>query len=263
MEDLITHGTGTRPGLILTALLAFMAVAAHAASANELSAAVTLPSCNGGLLRNCADTRHLSTASAGETSPFIGSPAVGGAVATFASAFSAWDAANGDSWKLVNGGNLDVRINPTIGNSASDFGGGISPVIFTLSGASAALLSQLVWTQALLVNYEPLEGPLLKPIETLDTFSFSQDAKGDNPDFPKSCTRASSGASPSKGAFCGPIYPFQYGATLSNVVLDGVRLGVDPFYDAPQGLWPNASFEAITLLSSVNASTDTGTCQRQ
>ena len=178
-------------------------------------------------------------------------------MATFASAFSAWNAANGDAWKLMNGGALNLGVSAEIGVSASNSTGGLSPVLFTLDGGSPRLLSRLEWTQALVVNYSALAGSLSKPIETLDTFSFSQDPEGHNPNFPKTCARASSGASPRGGAFCGPIYPFQYGATLSNDVLDGVRLGVDPFYDAPQGAWPNASFDAITLLSSVNPSTDT------
>ncbi len=257
MDGPIQRGMAAQPGLGVAALLAFTLVAANAARAGVVSAAVTLPSCDGGRLRNCTDTRYLSKEPAGEKSRFIGSPAVGGAVATFASAFAAWNAANGDAWKLVDGGKLDLRIDATVDVSASNSAGGLSPVIFTLGGGSAALLGKLAWTQALVVNYTPIGGALRTPIETLDTFGFSQDANGDNPGFPKTCAGASSGASPSNGAFCGPIYPFQYGATLSNRVLHGVRLGVDPFYDAPQGLWPNASFEAVALLSSVEPLMDT------
>ena len=95
------------------------------------------------------------------------------------------------------------------------------------------------------------------PSETLDTFSFSQNVEGANPSFPKTCVPASAGASPEGGAFCGPIYPFQYGSTLSDHTINGVSLGVDPFYDGPHGEWPDASFEAITLLSTVSTATDT------
>ena len=34
-------------------------------------------------------------------------------------------------------------------------------------------------------------------------------------------------------------------------------MGVDPFFDAPHGQWPDASFNAITLLSTVSPATDT------
>ena len=106
-----------------------------------------------------------------------------------------------------------------------------------------------MWTQALVVNYTALTPGLAEPIETLDTFSLREGSPG----FPTSCVPASSGASPSGGAFCDPIYPFQYGDTLANFSLAGIPLGVDPFIDAPSGLWPNASFDAITLLSAVTA----------
>jgi hypothetical protein len=39
--------------------------------------------------------------------------------------------------------------------------------------------------------------------------------------------------------------------------VDGVPLGVDPFFDAPSGLWPNASADEITLLSRVDDATHT------
>jgi hypothetical protein len=190
----------------------------------------------------------------GAGSQFSGSPVIGGSStsATFTSAFDAWDAANGDSWKLVNGGVLNLTINAYFGLDAGQYAAGLEPVIFTINGASSSLLSQLVWTQALVINYTPLQGPLAELIQTLDTFSFSQNAAGGNPNFPKTC-----GASAAGGAACGPIYPFQYGSTLSQDELDGIPLGVDPFYDAPHGEWPDASFDAITLLSTESTATDT------
>jgi hypothetical protein len=156
----------------------------------------------------------------------------------------------------VNGGSVAVSTTANIWIDAGVDGAGLGPVLFTLSG-SQTILKNLVWTQVLVVNYAPLMGALSTPIETLDTFSLSQDPAGDNPNFPKSCVPASSGASPANGAYCGPIYPFQYGTGYQNYSLNGVRLGVDPFYDAPQGDWPNASFDAITLLSSVSQATHT------
>ncbi len=250
MKDLIT-----RPSVAALTLgvSAFLAVAPSGAHATVLSRTLTLPSCEDGALTDCADTAYLDSTPADAASAFIGSPAVGGA--TFTTAFNAWNRANRDDWRLVDGGDLRLTIDATIGPGASDASGGLSPVIFTLDGGSASLLRRLVWTQALVANFTPLDGPLQSPIQTLDTFDLSQDAAGDNPSFPKTCSTPAAGAS--AGAACGPIYPFQYGSTLSRSELDGVRLGVDPFYDAPQGAWPDASFEAITLLSEVDAATDT------
>ena len=240
------------------ALAALVTLGPATGRATVESAKVSLKSCLtlSGAGADCTDTAFLNTNLVGATSQFIGAPEVGGAIATFTTAFDAWDAANGDTWKLVNGGAISVSTSPHIGLNAGVDGAGLSPVLFTVSG-SQTILKNLVWTQALVINYSPLKGPLATPEETLDTFGLSQNAAGSNPNFPKSCAAASSGASPSGGAFCGPIYPFQYGSTLENYSLDGVRLGVDPFYDAPEGDWPNASFDAITLLSSVNEHSDT------
>ena len=108
---------------------------------------------------------------------FIGSPSVNGATATFTTAFDAWDEASGGAWKLVNGGTISVSTSAYTGINASVDGAGLSPVLFTVSG-SQTILKNLVWTQALVINYSPLTGPLAKPEETLDTFSLSQNAAG-------------------------------------------------------------------------------------
>jgi hypothetical protein len=68
---------------------------------------------------------------------------------------------------------------------------------------------------------------------------------------------ASSGASPAGGAFCGPIYPFQYGSKYENYTLDGIPVGVDPFYDATQGDWTNADFDSLAPLSKASEATHT------
>ncbi len=240
------------------ALAALVTLGPATAQATVESAKLSLPSCLtlGGAGSDCTDTAFLNTNLVGATSEFIGSPSVNGATATFTTAFDAWDEASGGAWKLVNGGTISVSTSAYTGINASVDGAGLSPVLFTVSG-SQTILKNLVWTQALVINYSPLTGPLAKPEETLDTFSLSQNAAGANPNFSKACAPASSGASPSGGAFCGPIYPFQYGSTLADYSLDGRQLGGDPFYDAPEGDWPNAGFDAITLLSSVNEQTDT------
>ena len=225
-----------------------------------------------GAAPSCTVTGFLESGAVGASSDFIGSPTVPGsaAPATFASAFNAWNGANGGQWTLVDAGSqfasLGVTLNAYVGLNATQISGinvagGLSPVVFTVNGGSADVLSSLVWTQALVVNFTPLLGALAQPIQTLDTFDLSQDAAGDNPGFPTACAPASSGASPAGGADCGPIYPFQYGDTLDGyaIAVGGgiVPLGVDPFVDGPMGNWPNASFEAITLLSSVDPDTHT------
>jgi hypothetical protein len=244
--------------LALAATLVLGPVAARAAVAGG---SVTVSSCETltGTATNCIDTGFLSTTLAGANSTFLGSPMLPGSSvpATFTSAFEAWDAVNGGDWTLVNGGTASVSITPNVGLSAGPEGAGLGPVLFILGGGSAQLLGQLVWTQALVINYSPLTGPLTTPEQTLDTFSLSQNAAGSNPNFPTTCSAASSGASPAGGAFCGPIYPFQYGSEYKKDTVDGIPLGVDPFYDAPQGDWPNAFFDAVTLLSTVSEATHT------
>ena len=266
-DGLGRNASATMVGLVLSALWTLAPVRSNA---TVESVSVTAPVCDSG--PSCTDTAYFNTSSVGATSQFIGSPIIAGSStpATFASAFDAWNAANANQWTLVNGGVLSLNLAADLGPNVGPFTAGLSPVIFTLPGENAGnyvldtapsgahsivAVSQLVWTQALFINYTPLLGSLAAPIQTLDTFSLSQN--GSNPNFPATCAPASSGASPAGGAFCGPIYPFQYGSTLSGYEIDGVPLGVDPFYDAPQGDWPNASFEAVTLLSTVSAATDT------
>ncbi|RBP14429.1 hypothetical protein DFR50_109183 [Roseiarcus fermentans] len=253
----IAHkGSGAAFGRILAVLLALTAGSTHAA---VVTRSVTRSNCRAFSLIGCTDAGALNQTPVGARASFLGSPSIDGRLATFTTAFDAWDAANGKDWTLVDGGALSgVSVDATIAAGASDFAAGLSLVLFTLSGPGlASVADKLVWTQALVISYTPLRGALPGPIETLDTFDLSQDAAGDNPWFPKTCARPSAGASPAHGAFCGPIYPFQYGSTLSKDKLDGVALGTDFFYDAPQGVWPDARYQAITLLSEVDPATDT------
>jgi hypothetical protein len=228
-----------------------------------------LPTCTtlSGSASNCASVGLLDQTQGNENSQFIGAPVVPGSStpATFTSAFNAWNASNyaatGQTWTLVNGGALDVSITAfvypaTFAYPGLQLGGLIA--YFVLGGSQ--IPTNLVWTQALVTNYTALTGPLAHPIQTLDTFSLSQDAAGDNPNFPLTCSPASSSGTIDGGTFCDPIYPFQYGDTLaSQTVLDeGVYpLGIDPFIDAPAYLWPDASFDAVTLLSTVSPTSDT------
>jgi hypothetical protein len=260
MRNLVIRPAGGATGLALTALIALAPVGAQAA---VLTQSYAVASCNNGALSECTDTVSLNTTLAGAASNFIGDPTVGGSLATFTTAFDAWNAAQvaagGASWTLVNGGELNLTIHAAIGAALGNFVGGLSPVLFTISGESQLLIPDLVWTQALVVNYSPLQGALSTPMQTLDTFSLSQD--GTNLNFPTSCSTWSNGAGAQGATFCGPIYPFQYGTSLSNYGLvtpsGTIPLGDDFFYDAPAGEWPNASFDAIALLSTVNTSNDT------
>jgi hypothetical protein len=261
MRNLVIRSSGAASGLALTALLALAPAGARAAVVTQ---SYTLSSCDNGALTNCTDTLSLNTTLAGAASDFIGNPNFGGSLATFTTAFNAWNAAQvaagGPNWTLVDGGALsNVTIQAYIGASEGNFVAGLSPVLFTIGGETQVQIPNLVWTQALVVNYSPLLGTLSTPFQTLDTFSLSQD--GTNPNFPTSCSTWSNGAGSANATFCGPIYPFQYGTSYVNYGLvtpsGTIPLGADFFYDAPQGGWPNASFDAITLLSTVNASTDT------
>jgi hypothetical protein len=144
----------TWSGLALASILTLEPAVAHT---TVLTGSVTVSSCDTltGTAKNCIDTGFHSTALAGANSTFVGSPEAAGSriPATFNSAFDAWDVANGDDWTLVNGRSANVSINAYVGISASPEGAGLSPVLFTLSGGSAQLLSKLVWTQPLVVNY--------------------------------------------------------------------------------------------------------------
>jgi hypothetical protein len=249
---------------------AFLSLAPFASQAQIVVDQATLPSCvtTSGPEINCKDTAFidagfLSSQFYNADSTFIGSPTLPGSsmAPTFTDAFKAWNDANGGLWTLQNGGILQgVSIKSVLfGPAASqdmggDFVAGGDLILITLNG-SRKKLANLVWTQALFINYTPVLGPLPAPIVALDTFDLSQN--GSNPDFPKTCVAASSGASPSGGAFCGPIYPFQYGTMLRNQTFAGVPFGVDPFFDAPTGLWPDASDDAIVLLSQVDSQTHT------
>ncbi len=240
-------------------LLLFAGFALAPASANAAieSRSYTLGSCAGGIYHDCRATSFLSTEPAGADSAFIGSPSFGGSPATFTRAFDAWNAAAGGGWRLIEGGSLDLTISPHVEVSTNDSEGGLFPVLFTIGVADPATLAPLSWTQAIVTNDSPVAGRLSPPVMTLDTFSFSQNAEGDNSQFPKTCVPAAAGATPRGSAFCGPIYPFQYGTALSGYTLNGIPLGDNPFVDGPAGPWPDSSFQAVTLLSAVSTATET------
>lgn len=184
---------------------------------------------------------------------------------TFQTAFNNWNAnegANyGGNWVLqLGGGNLDLTFNVTDTASANNEFGGISNFsINALPNADYQGLpfDQLVWVQALYVSYSttpPYNTDLIPPLITLDTYSNSKGNTG-SVAFLNACDPipgqspgadnsepATIGASAPNTAYCDPIYPFQY---------DGLK-----FFDAPQAYWPDESFRAIALLSTVTFVTD-------
>jgi hypothetical protein len=247
------------------------------AGAVILSGSATLPSCEtaNGTIGPCTDTAYVSEDVADLSSSFIGGQIAGAdpALAGFQTAFDDWNSATGDLWQLVNGGDLNLSLGVDLGLSLGSGGGGLDPVIATVSDysptAGEPTLSQLVWTQALFIDYTPTAGLTSSPVITLDTYSLSAGSSGSGGVFQTTCapipgqhpganntTPATIAATPSNRAYCDPIYPFQYASEYNGYSLDNVPLSTDFFFDAPAGPWPDAAFRAITLLSTVTFETD-------
>jgi hypothetical protein len=184
---------------------------------------------------------------------------------TFQTAFTNWNVAQGANfggmWAIKNGGNLDVTLTVTDTANANANLGGISNFSINVAanrGYTGPAINQLVWTQALYVSYgvqPPFPTDLNPPNVTLDTYSNSQGNPGSGGAFTKACsaipgqnpgpdnnTPAVIGAQPAGTAYCDPIYPFQAAGAS--------------FFDAPQAFWPDESFRAIALLSTVTFVTD-------
>jgi hypothetical protein len=184
---------------------------------------------------------------------------------TFQTAFTNWNVAQGANyggmWAIKNGGNLDVTFTVVDTAFAGPVLGGINP--FTINVAANAgyqgpAFGTLVWTQGLYVSYgvqPPYPTDLNPPNNTLDTYSNSQGNTGSGGAFTNPCsalpgqtpgpnntTPATIGPQPVGTAYCDPIYPFQ-GAGAS-------------FFDGPSAYWPDESFRAIALLSTVTFVTD-------
>jgi hypothetical protein len=184
---------------------------------------------------------------------------------TFQTAFTNWNVAQGANfggmWAIMNGGNLDVTFTVTdTANAAADLGGisNFTINIATNPGYTGPAINQLVWTQAVYVSYAfkpPFGTDLNPPNNTLDSYSLSQGNPGSGGAFTKPCsaipgqtpgpnnnTPAVIGPEPAGTAYCDPIYPFQ--------------LAGASFFDGPQAFWPDESFRAIALLSTVTFVTD-------
>jgi hypothetical protein len=249
------------------ALLGALAGAPQA-HATIFSATYTEPSCSVGAstVGPCSATGYVSDQFAYADTNFLGGTFSGGdpTTASFTTAFNAWNAANGNQWTLVQGGTLSLDLGlKQLSIGLGQYTGGISTVIVSVSNYTPATgdpaLNQLVWTQGLFVNYTPSGGALNAAMATLDTYSLSQGSPGSGGAFQAACEALPTpganntqpsviGATNSGAAYCDPIYPFQYGLNTG--------VGPDPFGDAPAGLWPDASFRGIALLSTVTFVTD-------
>jgi len=183
---------------------------------------------------------------------------------TFQTAFANWNVAQGANfggmWAIKNGGALDVTFTVTDTASAAADLGGINPFRINIAlnpGYMGPALGQLIWTQALYDSYSvqpPYPTDLKPPSNTLDTYSNSKGNTSNNawliPCSPipgqtpgnNNTTPATIGPQPAGTAYCDPIYPFQAAGAS--------------FFDAPQAFWPDESFRAIALLSTVTFVTD-------
>jgi hypothetical protein len=240
----------------------------RSASATVQSLTVTVPNCQAGAetVPQCYDTGFLSNQIVDATDSFIGGfPNAQSDLFNFTDAFNNWNAANGHLWQLVDGGPLPVSLTADVTVGAGTFTGGINPIIVSINYSPTRndpTLAQLVWTQALVINYSPTSVDMVSPpAVTLDTYSLSAGSGGSGGAFltacepipgqtpgPNNSIASSIGATASGQAYCDPIYPFQYGPSTV--------AGPDPFADAPQGLWPNDAFRGIALLSTVTFDTD-------
>jgi hypothetical protein len=206
------------------------------------------------------------------TSPFIKGNFNGNAPTTqnFQSAFNTWkddfqksDLNTSVDWSIKNGGvlpDLTLTINPFSAIANVDGTGGISDITISLAvdpGYKGPSLNQLVWSQGLYINYSVPSGSRLDPpANTLDSYLFNSNGSlsgGSGPfgqaPAPLPTPPANSndvtldiGANPADTAWADPIYPFQ--------------TADKSFFDAPQGLWPDASFRGIALLSTVSETTN-------
>lgn len=185
----------------------------------------------------------------------------------FQTAFANWNVAQGamygGMWALKNGGDLDLTFNVTENAFADPNLGGISPFSITVAknaGYVGPDIAQLVWAQALYVSYgtkPPYPTDLNPALHTLDTYSNSQGntnssawlnpcqpipGQSPGPNNTAPATIPPSPTNPTVLAYCDPIYPFQAAGAM--------------FFDAPKAFWPDESFRAVALLSTVTFVTD-------
>jgi len=236
----------------------------------------------------CVDTAFVWTQLATATSTFFSpqtfnttAPTNQTFTSTFNAAVKAQPSLNG--WTLVNGGALDLTINIDSFSATqvnNQYGGmKISAIVSKYDpknqtelaqGIIAPEASQLIWTQALYINWQPSApangAPMpAKPANTLDDYTFNTGGSGKPvpgvmgpfgvppKQIPATAKNApystvAPNVPPQTVAYADPIYPFQ-----------GPRKnGINSFSDSPFNAYQiPASFRAITLLSVVNTQTKT------
>jgi hypothetical protein len=186
---------------------------------------------------------------------FNGSPTLG--EENFAVAFTNWNNANGGNWKLIDGGDLDIRflVLESAFINKDKTGGGVTMNIITgdyKPAANGPTLAQFGWTQAVIANFQPgVDGVSNPPIVTLDTFT-TENRKGKPTPIPpgpdaKNNTTPSDLPENKAPGYADPLYPF----LIKDVAKSVLGMG-----DEPTGLFPDASFRAIALLSTVTLKTD-------
>lgn len=191
-----------------------------------------LATCKAGSYKDCKSSASLDKATS-----------LKGNDAGFDAAFKTWNNGNAanQKWTLKDGGNLpggEFTVS-SFAATASDGLGGLSIIVdWSYSGADKA---DYLWSQGLSINYTPGSNaaPANTPSAALDTDRFNSLNACNNKDTATSwsATRTMS------NYYCGPAYPYQTGER---------QLG-----DAPQGLWPNASFEAYAFVSKIDRNTRT------
>jgi hypothetical protein len=244
----------------------------------------------------CSDTAFVSNAVANPLSTFISPNTFNGKIpSTFGPSAKTFVTAMDNAlatqaslmtppggkpaWTAVYGGTLDVTIAATFsvqsGGDGAQLGGmNMNAAVTNYNaagnvlgpGIAAPAANQLVWTQALYINYQPNNAATTPaaPANTLDDYTFnSGNMKAKTGIFSKPATplpatgkKANYAVVPqniaalpaNQRSYADPIYPFQNPAGIA---------GVNGFGDGPRGYYQTpASFRAIALLSAVNTTTD-------
>jgi hypothetical protein len=255
---------GTLPLLSVGTLVAFLscdradATVVNVVPKSPYTAMVGACTAGAKKFKDCVSTAIISTDTATADSTFLGGNYNGTAPTnqTFMSTFTNWNnnQKTGVTWDIVNDAPLEgltLTVDPFEASATAGAGGiGDITIIPTIGrDYNGPPLSQLAWTQAVYANFSPSGGG---PANTLDTYSFTH---GGNlagcsaiPAPPKNSNNVTvdiPGINPIAGQYCDPLYFF-----LPNNP-DNKRL-----VDAPTGSWPDASFRAIALLSTVAETTD-------
>jgi hypothetical protein len=204
-----------------------------------------------GVYQNCVTNGFISDAIATNTDHFMNLDTFGGGgqgvgQESFTSAFGNYATLSGVNW-ILQADNTDALadITMTVTSFNTESKGavsGIGSIKVDLSGVSQSMLDQLVWIQALEINYKP--GPAPDGFSTETNYNTLDDATFNS--LTSTCNAIPGGSPaivpaqpfPTATEYCDPIYPFQYEDKT--------------FYDGPLGPWPNGSFRGIAMLASID-----------